>query len=90
MIKKTAFLLAQVLLWLVVAAGSLAVSAALAQLYMLSTGSQPGTPIFLDTLAPTWTDAFLDLAYGLLLVGAPFALRFAIRRWLPVLLPSGP
>jgi hypothetical protein len=53
---------------------------ALTDLYMLATGSKPGTPIYLDELAPTRQEALLQLAYGLALVILQFLLRSAIRR----------
>ena len=50
-------------------------------IYMLMTGSRPGTPISPDDLAPTPRAALLDLGYGICFVLAPFFLRYAIRHW---------
>ena len=74
-------MLAKVLLWGVVLVGCGGVAIALADLYMLATGSKPGTPIFLDELAPTSQQALLQLAYGGALVIIPFLLRAVVKRW---------
>ena len=70
-----------VLLWCVVISGCGVVTIALADLYMLATGSRPGTPIFLDELALTMQQALLQLVCGSALVIMPFLLRAALRRW---------
>ena len=70
-----------ILLWFPVLVGCFIVTMALAELYMLAMGSKPGTPIFLDELAPTPRDAILDLAYGVAIITLPFLLRSAIRQW---------
>jgi hypothetical protein len=70
-----------VLLWCVVLVGCGVVTIALADLYMLATGSKPGTPIFLDELAPMSQRALLQLTYGGALVIIPFLLRAAVKRW---------
>jgi hypothetical protein len=73
--------LAQLLLWVAVVMGCFVTAMSVAQIYMLTTGSQPGTPISPDDLAPTKRDALLDLAYGVALIAAPFLLRTVVRRW---------
>ena len=88
MIKKVTLGIAQAAFWLVVSAGCLLVAYSLAALNMLRLGAQPGDPIYLDTLAPTWTEAFFDLSYGLVLIGVPFAIRFGVRRWLHLRRPT--
>lgn len=70
-----------ILLWVPVVVGCFIVTMALAELYMLATGSKPGTPIFLDELAPTPRDALLDLLYGAAIITLPFLLRSAICQW---------
>ena len=70
-----------ILLWVPVLVGCFIVTMALAELYMLAMGSKPGTPIFLDELAPTPGVALLDLLYGAAIITLPFLLRSAIRQW---------
>ena len=80
MLERIAKLATAVLLWCLVIVGCGVVTIALADLYMLGTGSQPGTPIFLDELAPTRPQALLQLAWGSVLVIIPFLLRAVTRR----------
>lgn len=67
-------------LWCTVFVGCGTVALALTDLYMLGTGSEPGTAIYLDELAPTPGQAFLQLACGCALVVIPFLLRAAVTR----------
>jgi hypothetical protein len=80
MVGALAKLTTTVLLWCAVFIGCGIIAIALADLYMLGTGSKPGTPIFLDELAPTAQQALLQLACGVALVIVPFLLRAAVRR----------
>jgi hypothetical protein len=66
--------------WCAVLVGCSIVAMALTDLYMLAAGAEPGTPIYLDELAPTRPEALLQLAYGLTLVIGQFLLRSATRR----------
>ena len=70
-----------VLIWSTVLVSCVVTSTAFAEIYTLATGSQPGTPIFLDELAPTRLQAGLQLIYGIALVTAPFLVLTAIQRW---------
>jgi hypothetical protein len=67
--------------WLTVLIGCLVISDALAQLYMLNSGSRPGEPISPDDLAPRPLVALMWVGYGACLVVVPFLLRSGIRRW---------
>ena len=78
---KLLSLIGNAALWVTAAVGCFVTAMALAQLYMLMTGSSPGTPISPDDLAPTPRAALLDLGYGICFMMAPFLLRSAIRRW---------
>jgi hypothetical protein len=82
-IKIMVALIAQLLLWLVVLVGCFVTAMYIGQFYMLATGSQPGTPISPEDLAPTRENALLGIAYGVVLMVVPFLLRGVIRRWWP-------
>ncbi len=81
-LKTVATVAATATLWLVALLGCVLIADSLAVLNMLRTGASPGDAIFLDTLAPSTRDAFLDLGVGVALLAAPFALRWALARWL--------
>jgi hypothetical protein len=81
MVKRLAKVSAAAMLWSAVFVGCFSIVIALVDLYMLAKGSAPGTPIFLDELAPTEEEAALQLGYGSALVSLPFLMRrLATRR----------
>jgi hypothetical protein len=80
MVKRIKKVSAAVMLWSAVFVGCFIGATALADLYMLAKGSEPGTPIYLDELAPTEQEALLQLGYGAALVVLPFLMRRLLRR----------
>lgn len=66
--------------WYAVLVGCFLVAKAVTDLYMLARGAEPGTPIYLDELAPTRQEALLQLMYGLALLTVQFLLRAVMRR----------
>ena len=69
---KLVTLIGNAAVWVTAAVGCFVTAMAIAQIYMLMTGSRPGTPISPDDLAPTPRAALLDLGYGICFVLAPF------------------
>lgn len=70
-----------ILQWLLVFAGCLIVANAAANLYMLSTGVEPGTPIFfLDQLSMSPREVALNMCVGVGYIAGPFVLRAGLRR----------
>ena len=78
---KLVTLIGNAAVWVTAAVGCFVTAMAIARIYMLMTGSRPGTPVSPDDLAPTPRAALLDLGYGICFVMAPFFLRYAIRHW---------
>ena len=65
----------------VVLYGCLEIVHALAALNMLVFGGvAPGTPIFMDELAPTIAESSIELSIGFALVAIPLFLRWLIHR----------
>jgi hypothetical protein len=72
---------AQVLLWILTIVGCATTAASLTDLYMIVVfGVKPGTPIYLDDLAPTRTDTLLWLTLGLAIIAASIVGRSAIQK----------
>jgi hypothetical protein len=68
-----------ILLGAAVIVGCGVTSLALTDIYMLATDAQPGTPIFLDELAPTPLQVLRQLICGIMWITVPFLVRTALR-----------